>query len=158
MNIDQLYTRMKRSQAVYMAHLAALMKHITTESETVVEAGIATRPRIAAIQEVVCQIYQLGPHVMTTKAKPQHYCQPRQVAMAICRELTRYSLEEIGRCFGGRDHGTIIHASAAVKNRMDQDQGFKAEFAAIREACRDRINNMETPLFAKNITASKPAA
>lgn len=46
---------------------------------------------------------------------------PRQVAMHISRTLTSLPLKDIGDRFGGRDHGTVIHACKQVENMMDQD-------------------------------------
>ncbi len=151
MTTEQLYARMKKSQAIYMAHTAQFMKHVSTEAETIASAGINARPRIAAIQDVICLAYALEPGVMTTHARPQHYAQPRQTAMALCRELTKYSLEEIGRCFGGRDHGTIIHACECVRSRVETETSFRAEFELLKDACRNRIDNSETPLFATHL-------
>jgi chromosomal replication initiator protein len=45
--------------------------------------------------------------------------------MYLCRQLTRHSLQEIGEAFGGRDHGTVIHAVKTVENMMDQDDSVR---------------------------------
>ncbi len=50
---------------------------------------------------------------------------PRQVAMYICRTLTSEPLKLIGDAFGGRDHGTVIHACKQVEHLMDQDPNVK---------------------------------
>ena len=50
---------------------------------------------------------------------------PRQVAMYISRTLTSDPLKSIGDAFGGRDHGTVIHACKQVENMMDQDGSVK---------------------------------
>jgi chromosomal replication initiator protein len=58
---------------------------------------------------------------MTSKRRPNNIAIPRQIAMYITRTLTKHSLQEIGDAFGGRDHGTVIHACKQVDNLMDQD-------------------------------------
>jgi chromosomal replication initiator protein len=58
---------------------------------------------------------------MTSKRRPKNIAFPRQVAMYLARELTKMSLMEIGDAFGGRDHGTVLHAHRLVKDRMVDD-------------------------------------
>ena len=58
---------------------------------------------------------------------------PRQVAMYLSRMLTEHSLQEIGSAFGGRDHGTVIHACKTVENMMDQDNSIKQSVEFLRE-------------------------
>jgi chromosomal replication initiator protein len=59
---------------------------------------------------------------MTSKRRPASIAFPRQVAMYLARELTKASLNEIGDAFGGRDHGTVLHACKLVKRRMPGEQ------------------------------------
>ena len=58
---------------------------------------------------------------MLSRRRPNHIAVPRQIAMYLSRELTKHSLQEIGEAFGGRDHGTVIHACRQVENLVDQD-------------------------------------
>ena len=58
---------------------------------------------------------------MTGKRRPEHIAFPRQVAMYLARQLTESSFNEIGEQFGGRDHGTVLHACRLVKDRMQVD-------------------------------------
>ena len=57
---------------------------------------------------------------------------PRQVAMYLSRTLTKHSLQEIGDAFGGRDHGTVIHACKAVDNMMEQDATMRGSVAFLK--------------------------
>ncbi len=59
---------------------------------------------------------------MTSKRRPANIAFPRQVAMYFARELTKSSLCEIGEAFGGRDHGTVIHAHRQVTERIKSDE------------------------------------
>lgn len=76
---------------------------------------------IDAIQKRVSDHYELRPGDMTSKRRPANIAFPRQIAMYLCRLLTKHSLQEIGASFGGRDHGTVIHAIKTVENMMEQD-------------------------------------
>jgi chromosomal replication initiator protein len=76
---------------------------------------------IETIQKRVADHYQIRHSDMTSKRRPNNIAIPRQIAMYLSRTLTKHSLQEIGDAFGGRDHGTVIHACKAVDNMMEQD-------------------------------------
>jgi chromosomal replication initiator protein len=62
---------------------------------------------------------------MTTKRRSANIAFPRQVAMYLCRTMTRGSLNQIGEAFGGRDHGTVLHACRLIDSKLKTDQGLK---------------------------------
>ncbi|XHR28982.1 MAG: chromosomal replication initiator protein DnaA [Chthoniobacteraceae bacterium] len=76
---------------------------------------------IEQIQRKVAEHYDVRLADMTSKRRPANIAFPRQVAMYLARELTKTSLSEIGDAFGGRDHGTVLHACRLVKERMVGD-------------------------------------
>ena len=76
---------------------------------------------IETIQKRVADHFQIRHSDMTSKRRPNNIAIPRQIAMYLARTLTKHSLQEIGDAFGGRDHGTVIHACKAVDNMMEQD-------------------------------------
>jgi chromosomal replication initiator protein len=78
------------------------------------------------IQKRVADHYQIRHSDMTSKRRPNNIAIPRQIAMYLARTLTKHSLQEIGDAFGGRDHGTVIHACKAVDNMMDQDASTRS--------------------------------
>ncbi len=80
---------------------------------------------IEMIQQKICSHFRLTMEDITGKKRPANIAFPRQIAMYLCRLLTTRSLSEIGNCFGGRDHGTVIHACKAVENSMEQDSAIK---------------------------------
>lgn len=73
------------------------------------------------IQRRVAEHYDIRLADMTSKRRPANIAFPRQVAMYLARELTKSSLNEIGDAFGGRDHGTVLHAHRLVKKRVKDD-------------------------------------
>jgi chromosomal replication initiator protein len=83
------------------------------------------RLNIEGIQKRVADHYQIRHSDMTSKRRPNAIAFPRQIAMYLCRQLTRHSLQEIGEAFGGRDHGTVIHAVKTVENMMEQDDSVR---------------------------------
>jgi chromosomal replication initiator protein len=76
---------------------------------------------IDIIQKRVAEHYDIRLVDMTSKRRPENIAFPRQVAMYLARQLTESSLSTIGDAFGGRDHGTVLHACRAVKDRMETD-------------------------------------
>lgn len=77
---------------------------------------------IEGIQKRVAEFFQLRQSDMVSRRRPANIAGARQVAMYLSRNLTRHSLQEIGEAFGGRDHGTVIHACRVVDNMMEQDE------------------------------------
>ena len=58
---------------------------------------------------------------LLSKKRPRNLSFPRQIAMYLCRELTDTSLPQIGSCFGGRDHTTVIHAYDKITKERQED-------------------------------------
>jgi chromosomal replication initiator protein len=77
---------------------------------------------IDQIQRRVAEHYDVRLADMTSKRRPANIAFPRQVAMYLARELTKTSLHEIGDAFGGRDHGTVLHAHRLVKRRIKEEE------------------------------------
>ena len=76
---------------------------------------------IDTIQKRVAEHYDIRLADMTSKRRPENIAFPRQVAMYLSRQMTESSLNTIGEAFGGRDHGTVLHACRLVKDRMSVD-------------------------------------
>lgn len=76
---------------------------------------------IEQIQKRVAEHFDIRLADMTSKRRPANIAFPRQIAMFLARELTRSSLTEIGEAFGGRDHGTVLHAHRLVKERVTKE-------------------------------------
>ena len=76
---------------------------------------------IDQIQKRVAEHYDIRLADMTSRRRPENIAFPRQVAMYLSRELTGKSLNSIGEAFGGRDHGTVLHACRLVRDRMEVD-------------------------------------
>jgi chromosomal replication initiator protein len=87
---------------------------------------------IETIQKRVADHFQIRHSDMTSKRRPNNIAIPRQVAMYLSRILTKHSLQEIGDAFGGRDHGTVIHACKAVDNMMEQDASMRGSIEFLK--------------------------
>lgn len=87
---------------------------------------------IETIQKRVADHFQIRHSDMTSKRRPNNIAIPRQIAMYLTRTLTKHSLQEIGDAFGGRDHGTVIHACKAVDNMMEQDTATRGSIEFLK--------------------------
>jgi chromosomal replication initiator protein len=80
---------------------------------------------IDAIQKAVADQFDVRLADMTSRRRPASIAFPRQVAMYLSRSLTKGSLVEIGEAFGGRDHGTVIHACKKVVEKVAAEPGMR---------------------------------
>ena len=80
---------------------------------------------IEVIQKRVAEHFDIRLADMTSKRRPENIAFPRQIAMYLSRQMTESSLNTIGEAFGGRDHGTVLHACRLVKDRMEVDSNVR---------------------------------
>lgn len=85
----------------------------------------ASKVTVEQIQKKVADYYQIRFSELIGRRRTSKIVFPRQVAMFISRTLTSDPLKSIGEAFGGRDHGTVIHACKQVENLMEQDATIK---------------------------------
>lgn len=115
-------------ESVTVEKVAHLLRDFIQE-----EAG--RQVTIDGIQRAVAETFDIRLADMISRRRPASIAFPRQIAMYLSRSLTHNSLMEIGECFGGRDHGTVIHACKKVKSEIAKQPGL-----------RDRIDRIESQL------------
>lgn len=81
------------------------------------------------IQKTVAEYYKIRVADLLSKRRNRSIARPRQVAMALSKELTNHSLPEIGDAFGGRDHTTVIHACRKVIELKASDNRIQEDYA-----------------------------
>ena len=79
------------------------------------------------IQRTVAEYYKIKVADLLSKRRTRSVTRPRQMAMALAKELTNHSLPEIGDAFGGRDHTTVLHACKKVVQLKDDDAGIRED-------------------------------
>jgi chromosomal replication initiator protein len=84
---------------------------------------------IENIQKTVADYYKVRMADLLSKRRSRSVARPRQVAMALAKELTSHSLPEIGDAFGGRDHTTVLHACKRIKDLRDTEQRIKEDYS-----------------------------
>ncbi len=86
---------------------------------------------IENIQKTVADFYKIKVADMYSKKRTRNLARPRQIAMALAKELTPLSLPEIGDSFGGRDHTTVLHACRKVAELREQEQGISRDYLVL---------------------------
>lgn len=108
---------------------------ITLESvqETLSDSRYMMGQRLTVdrIQRAVCEVFSVTPTDMVSKRRARVIARPRQVAMYLCKKLTKRSLPDIGRRFGGRDHTTVMHAVKRIDQLRADDASFNAQIEAV---------------------------
>ncbi len=87
---------------------------------------------IDRIQKLVAEQYDIRMSELIGRSRPKMIAEARQVAMYLVREMAKISLVEVGKAFGGRDHGTVIHACKVIVARMEQSAEFRAMIVELR--------------------------
>lgn len=80
------------------------------------------------IQRTVAEYYKIKLADLLSKRRSRSVARPRQVAMALAKELTNHSLPEIGDAFGGRDHTTVLHACRKVKSLQEESADIREDY------------------------------
>ena len=80
------------------------------------------------IQRTVAEYYKIKVADLLSKRRTRSITRPRQMAMALAKELTNHSLPEIGDAFGGRDHTTVLHACKKINQLQEEDGGIREDY------------------------------
>ena len=83
---------------------------------------------IQNIQKTVGDYYQLRLSDLLSQRRVRSLARPRQIAMALAKELTEHSLPEIGEAFGGKDHTTVMHACKKIRSLCDTDMRLRQDW------------------------------
>jgi len=86
---------------------------------------------IENIQKTVAEYYKIRVHDLLSARRTRSITRPRQIAMALAKELTNHSLPEIGDAFGGRDHTTVLHACRKVKELKETEIRIKEDYLSL---------------------------
>ena len=111
---------------------------LETVQETLSDSRYTTGQRLTVdrIQKAVCEEFRVTLTDMTSKRRARIIARPRQVAMYLSKKLTKRSLPDIGRRFGGRDHTTVMHAVKRIDSLRAEDPAFNAQIEAVETALK----------------------
>ncbi len=95
------------------------------------ESGVVTMQQI---QKLVAQTYKLTNEELLSKNNARQISHPRQVAMYLCKHLTKHSYPEIGRAFGGKHHTTVMHSVEKIETLVATDETLQRLIAELSES------------------------
>jgi chromosomal replication initiator protein len=88
------------------------------------------------IQKTVAEFFKLKISDMHSKKRNRNVARPRQVAMALAKDLTQMSLPEIGEAFGNRDHTTVLHACRTIASLRKQDSVMNRDYLVLEQVLK----------------------
>lgn len=129
-NVSRNIRRLEGALTRVASYTALMAKEVNLEVaehllSDILQEEAQNQVTIEKIQKRVTHFYNLRLSDMMSRRRPANIVFPRQIAMYLSRILTSHPLKEIGEAFGGRDHGTVIHACKTVENIMDQDESTR---------------------------------
>lgn len=91
---------------------------------------------VEGIQKTVAEYFKIKVSDMHSKKRSRNVARPRQVAMALAKDLTQMSLPEIGEAFGNRDHTTVLHACRTIASLRKQDSGLNRDYLVLEQVLK----------------------
>ncbi len=135
-NVRELEGALKR--VVAYARFTGQKIHVDLAKEALKDLlAVQTRQiSIENIQKTVADYYKIKVAEMYSKKRSRVVARPRQVAMALAKELTQLSLPDIGDAFGGRDHTTVLHACRRIEELRGIDPTINRDFTLLMQTLR----------------------
>ncbi|HSE30921.1 MAG TPA: chromosomal replication initiator protein DnaA [Pyrinomonadaceae bacterium] len=116
-----------RGEAISKTLAQDAIRNIAKEEES----GVIT---IQQIQKLVASTYKLSVDELLSKNNSRHISHPRQIAMYLCKHLTKSSYPEIGRAFGGKHHTTVIHSVEKIETLVGSDETLQRLITELSES------------------------
>jgi chromosomal replication initiator protein len=117
-----------KGEAINLLLAQEALKNIVEEEERAIT--------IETIQKVVADFYNLKVADLKAKTNSRNIAVPRQIAMYLCKSLTKASLPEIGREFGGKHHTTVLHSINKISDLYDQKGHFHRIINSLIDSCK----------------------
>ena len=135
-NVRELEGGLKRVLAYAKFANAKLSVDLAREALKDLLAVQVRQVSVENIQRIVADYYKLKVSEMYSKKRSRTIARPRQVAMALAKELTHLSLPDIGDAFGGRDHTTVLHACRKIAELRTSNAEITRDFDALLQTLR----------------------
>ena len=135
-NVRELEGGLKRVIAYAGFHNVSITPQVAKEALRDLLAVQSRQISIENIQKTVADYYKIKVSDMHSKKRSRIVARPRQMAMAMAKELTPMSLPEIGQNFGGRDHTTVLHACRQIASLRESTPQIQHDFAFLLQVLR----------------------
>ena len=141
-NISSNVRDMEGALKKLMGYAALVNKPVTMDIAQRELKDIFADPRqgnmsIDIIQRIVAEDFGLTPNDLKGKKRSSGVVKPRQIAMLLCRELTEFSLTEIGQAFGDRDHTTVIHSIRTIEEKSRSDTNLYTTIERLKRRIKE---------------------
>ena len=133
-NVRELEGALKRVIAFSRFHEKPITLELVKEALRDLIASTSRIVSIENIQKTVADFYKIKVADMFSKKRTRNLARPRQIAMALSKELTNQSLPEIGESFGGRDHTTVIHACRKVAELRETEVDIGRDYLVLLQS------------------------
>ena len=135
-NIRELEGAVTKLQVMAQVERLPLSVELVRQALGMPERKADATVQIQTIINAVTEFYQVKVTDLQSKRRQRSIALPRQLCMYLARRHTRYSLEEIGGYFGGRDHTTVMHAVRTIETRVSTDGKFAQEVTGLEGRLR----------------------
>ena len=135
-NIRELEGALKRVLAYSRFTAQPITVDLAREALRDVLASQSRQDSIENIQRTVADYYKIKVSEMYSKKRTRNVARPRQVAMALAKELTQMSLPDIGEAFGGRDHTTVLHACRKIAQLKSTNYEMTVDISSLLKVLR----------------------
>lgn len=135
-NIRELEGALKRVLAYSRFTGEPISVDLAREALRDVLASQSRQVSIENIQKTVADYYKIKVSEMYSKKRTRNVARPRQIAMALAKELTQMSLPDIGEAFGGRDHTTVLHACRKIAQLKSTSNELTVDIASLLKVLR----------------------
>lgn len=136
-NIRELEGALRKVIAFSRFHKRPISVDLAKEALKDLLASQKKQVSIENIQKTVADFYRLKVADLLSKKRTRAIARPRQMAMCLARELTQFSLPEIGAAFGGRDHSTVLYACKTIEDLRNSDTVLNSEFSSLNQILRN---------------------
>ena len=133
-NVRELEGALKRVIAFSRFHEKPITLELVKEALRDLIASTSRMVSVENIQKTVADFYKIKVADMFSKKRTRNLARPRQIAMALAKELTNQSLPEIGESFGGRDHTTVIHACRKVAELRETEADIGRDYLVLLQS------------------------
>jgi chromosomal replication initiator protein len=135
-NIRELEGALKRVDAYSKFHKRPFSVELAKEALRDLLASQNKQVSIENIQKTVADFYRIKVVDLLSKKRTRLIARPRQIAMCLARELTHFSLPEIGSAFGDRDHTTVMYACRTIENLRSIEPSLNEDFNLLNQILR----------------------
>lgn len=132
-NVRELEGALKRVEAYAKFHKRKVCVESAKEALKDILVAQSRAISVDNIQKTVADYYRIKLVDLLSKKRTRNLTRPRQMAMALTRDITSLSLPEIGHAFGGKDHSTVIHACKAIAELRENEPAFDSDYKILQQ-------------------------